>query len=77
MFQGSLKCVPRKILGSYKEVSKVSQESFRVVSRKKVGGFQRKLKEFLLVLRQVLFCNFVLTYISLQLPEQKEGLFYV
>ena len=46
--------------GSFKAVSKM----FKKVSR----VFQECFNE-------VLFCNFVLVWISSQLPEQKEGLF--
>ena len=51
----------------FKEVSKRFKESVKCVSRKFHKKFQESFNE-------VLFCNFVLAWISSQLPEQKEGL---
>ena len=59
MFQGSLNDVPRKILGCFKEVSRVFQESFK--------GIQRCLKEVQWVVEESIKCvlrMFQLSFIS-------------
>ena len=91
MFQGSFKGVPTKIEGCSqipprelqvsvsKRSSKVFQVSFKAVSKTFkvvsrvfcVNCVSRKYKYF----NEALFCNFLLAWVSSQLPEQKEGLF--
>ena len=80
MFQGRLKGGDSTELQGYlKEVQDVSSEcqgSFKHFLRKfqgylkKVPSVSRKFQCF----NEVLFCNFLLAWISSQLPEQKEGL---
>ena len=48
------------------------KESVKCVARKFPKKVSRVFQE---CFKEVLFCNFVLSWISLQLPEQKEGLF--
>ena len=56
----------------FKEVSKAFKESTKCVSIK----FQKKYQGcFMNVSMKFYFCNFVLAWISSQLPEQKKGLF--
>ena len=54
----------RKLQGCLKKVSSVFQDNSKKVSL----VFQECLNE-------VLFCDFVVAWISSQLPEKKEGLF--
>ena len=78
VLKGRLRGVPRNCQGCFKgtssqfqkrfkQVSRVFEESIECVSKKsnKKGCFN-----------VVLFCNFVVAWISSQLPEQKEGLFF-
>ena len=74
MLQERFKGVSKKIEGQFqrhsKEVSRAFKESVKWVlkiSNKVSRVFQE-------CFNAVLFCNFVLAWISLQLPEQKEGL---
>ena len=88
VLQGSFKDVARKFQGCFKEVWRVFQGSFKNVLRKcqgywkKVSNVFQEIKKkvsrtFQECFNEVLFCNFVLARISSQLPEQKEGLFFV
>ena len=81
MIQGRFKCIKKKFKGffmafswqfqrCFKEVSRVFKDSVKCVSRK----FQIKFQEFSSMF-QWSFCNFIVAWISSQLPEQKEGLF--
>ena len=69
VFQGSFKGVSRQFQRHFKAVPRVFKESVNCVSRQ----FQRKsFKVFQECFNEVLFCNFVLPWIS----SQKEGLFH-
>ena len=71
-FKGLEKGVSRKFQGSFKDILRVSKESIKCVSR----TFQKTVSGvFLECFNEVLFCDFVSAMISLQLPEQREGLF--
>ena len=86
MFQKSFKGVSRKIYGSFESPLKVFRGSFKDDLRK-IQGWQRKWKLCFMKISkkvsrvfqesfdEVFFCNFVVAWISLQLPKQKEGLF--
>ena len=71
MFQVGLRVIPKYLQGCFKGASRVSKRSSKGVPRK----FQIKVSMvFQECVHEVLFCDFV-AFISLQLPEQKEGLF--
>ncbi len=70
-FKGFFKGVSWKFQLRFKEVSRMFKESVKCVPRK----FQIKFQEFSRMF-QWSFCNFVVAWISSQLPEQKEGLFF-
>ena len=55
----------------FKEVSRVFKESVKGISRK----FQKKFQGCFRMFQYCFFHNFVVAGHSLQLPEQKEGLF--
>ena len=63
MFQGSFKDILSKLKESVK-----GHVCFKKISKKVSRVFQECFDE-------ILFCNMVVPWISLQLPEQKEGLF--
>ena len=65
------KRVLRQIKKHIKEVSRVFKEMGKCVSRK----FTKKIRVFQKLFTEVLFCDFVVAWISSQLPEQMEGLF--
>ena len=70
-FQVFMKEVQRVLEGSFKVLKEVSRK-FCVVFRK----FSRQLlREFKGYFIEILICNFAVALLSLQLPEQKEGLF--
>ena len=75
MIQGYLKAVQRVLKGSLNAVSKRFGGSFK----ESVSVFQENLKKVSKVLQEyfneVLFDEFVVAWISSQLPEQKEGFF--
>ena len=80
MFQGSFKGVSRKIEGCSKRPSRVIQGRFKGI-KKKFKGYLREFQGSFLVSRvfknismEFCFCNFVIAWISSQLPEQEEGL---
>ena len=60
MCQGSFKGVSRQFERHFQEVSRVLKVNKKRISRK--------------CFNEVLFCNFLVAWISSQLPEQKEGL---
>ena len=60
----------REFHGSFKDVLRVFKDSVKCVPIK----FQIKFQEFSKMF-QWSFCNFIVAWISSQLPEQKEGLF--
>ena len=86
MFQGCFEEVSRHfkkaftvIQGCFKEDWRVLQWSFKwvsVVFQKKFNEFCREVsKVFQGSFKAVLMCNFVVAWISSQLPKQKVGLF--
>ena len=87
MFQGCLKHVLKKLQGYFKRALKVLErkfQSFKSAPRKVQGCFrevsticQKCFKELRGCFKEVLFSNFVVAWYSLQLPEQKEGLFCI
>ena len=77
MIQGYLKEVQRVLKvfeGSFKEVWRMFQRKCLCVSRK----FEKKASKVLQeCFNEVLFDEFVVEWISSQLPEQKEGFFVI
>ena len=66
LFQERLRVVPKDIEGWFNGASRVPKRSWKGVSREFQGTFI-----------DVLFCNFVVAWISSYLPKQKEGLSYL
>ena len=62
--------VSREFQGTFKDILKKYQRCFKKISKQVSRVFQECFIE-------VLFCNFVVAWISSQLPKQKEGLFYL
>ena len=56
-----------------KQVSRLFEKSIKGGSRKSIK--KKIARVFQECFNEVLFCNFVLAWISLKLPEQKKGLF--
>ena len=78
VFQGILWCETCKGVSRYiKEVQTVFQGGFRDVLRKFQGCLKKVSSVCQVNFKNVLFCNFIVAWISSQLPEQKEGLFTI
>ena len=68
MFKESIRCVSKKVSRVFQWSFKWGSRVFKRSSMGVLGKFQRCFND-------VLFCKFVVAWISSQLPEQKEGLF--
>ena len=62
-----------KSIGCFIELSRMFQASF--MNRKFQGSFKGVYRKFQRCFKEVFLCNFVVAWISLQLPKQKETLF--
>ena len=71
VFRVTFTGIPREFQGYVKEFHRVFQGIFRIEEISKRGW-----RVFQECFTEVLFCNFIFAWRSLQLPEQKGGLFY-